>query len=80
MNNDNKDNFNKVTMMTIMHKRIRICICLYIGLEENLFPSQLSVNSREDLEEERRLFYVALTRAKKKFSFLMLQADGDGVN
>ena len=34
-----------------------------VGMEENLFPSQLSVNSREDLEEERRLFYVAVTRA-----------------
>ena len=35
------------------------------GLEENIFPSQLSVNSRDDLEEERRLFYVAVTRAKR---------------
>jgi len=34
-------------------------------MEENLFPSQLSLNSRSDLEEERRLFYVALTRAKE---------------
>ena len=37
-----------------------------VGVEENLFPSQLSLNSRTELEEERRLFYVALTRAKKK--------------
>ena len=37
-----------------------------VGMEENLFPSQLSTNTREDLEEERRLFYVALTRAEKK--------------
>jgi DNA helicase-2/ATP-dependent DNA helicase PcrA len=37
-------------------------------LEENLFPSQLSVNSREDLEEERRLFYVAATRAAHKLT------------
>src|SRR5690606_1096760 len=37
-----------------------------VGLEENLFPSQLSLNSRSDLEEERRLFYVAVTRAEKK--------------
>jgi len=36
-----------------------------VGMEENLFPSQLSVNSRTELEEERRLFYVALTRAEK---------------
>ena len=37
-----------------------------VGLEEDLFPSALSYNSREDLEEERRLFYVGITRAKKK--------------
>ena len=37
-----------------------------VGLEENLFPSQLSIGSRVDLEEERRLFYVALTRAEKQ--------------
>jgi DNA helicase-2/ATP-dependent DNA helicase PcrA len=36
-----------------------------VGLEENLFPSQLSINSRTELEEERRLFYVAVTRAEK---------------
>lgn len=39
-----------------------------VGLEENLFPSGLSVNSREELEEERRLFYVAITRAEKKLT------------
>ena len=37
-----------------------------VGLEENLFPSQMSMTSRADLEEERRLFYVALTRAEKR--------------
>jgi DNA helicase-2/ATP-dependent DNA helicase PcrA len=35
-----------------------------VGLEENLFPSQMALNSRTELEEERRLFYVAVTRAK----------------
>ena len=65
--NDNKDNFNKVTMMTIhAAKGLEFAYVYIVGLEENLFPSQLSVNSREDLEEERRLFYVALTRAKTK--------------
>ena len=40
---------------------------VYIGgLEENLFPSQMAITSREELEEERRLFYVAITRAKKQ--------------
>jgi DNA helicase-2/ATP-dependent DNA helicase PcrA len=37
-------------------------------MEENLFPSQLSVNSRTELEEERRLFYVAITRAEEKLT------------
>ena len=36
-----------------------------VGLEENLFPSAMSMNTRSELEEERRLFYVALTRAEK---------------
>jgi DNA helicase-2/ATP-dependent DNA helicase PcrA len=36
-----------------------------VGLEENLFPSQMTISSREDLEEERRLFYVAVTRAEQ---------------
>src|SRR5690625_6283884 len=34
-----------------------------VGLEENLFPSMMNLNTRQELEEERRLFYVALTRA-----------------
>ncbi|MEK9830810.1 MAG: 3'-5' exonuclease, partial [Schleiferiaceae bacterium] len=37
-----------------------------VGMEENLFPSMMSMGSRSDLEEERRLFYVALTRAEKR--------------
>jgi len=37
-----------------------------VGLEENLFPSIMALNSREDIEEERRLFYVALTRGEKQ--------------
>tara|TARA_B100000886_G_scaffold340523_1_gene310817 strand:+ start:6499 stop:8799 length:2301 start_codon:yes stop_codon:yes gene_type:complete len=64
---DDKDNFNKVTMMTIhAAKGLEFPYVYIVGLEENLFPSQLAVHSREELEEERRLFYVALTRAKKK--------------
>ena len=42
-----------------------------MGLEENLFPSQMALNTREELEEERRLFYVALTRAEKKATWLL---------
>ena len=65
--NDDKDNFNKVTMMTIhAAKGLEFPYVYIVGLEENLFPSQLAVHSREELEEERRLFYVALTRAEKK--------------
>jgi DNA helicase-2/ATP-dependent DNA helicase PcrA len=40
------------------------CVCVG-GIEETLFPSAMSINTREELEEERRLFYVAVTRAKK---------------
>ena len=65
--NDDKDNLNKVTMMTIhAAKGLEFPYVYIVGLEENLFPSQLAVHSREELEEERRLFYVALTRAEKK--------------
>ena len=56
---------NHVTLMTIhSSKGLEFPHVYLVGLEENLFPSQLSLNSRTDLEEERRLFYVAITRAK----------------
>ncbi len=57
---------NHVTMMTIhSSKGLEFQHVYLVGLEENLFPSQLSLGSRTDLEEERRLFYVAVTRAKE---------------
>ena len=57
---------DKVSLMTIhAAKGLEFGFVYIVGLEENLFPSQMSINSREDLEEERRLFYVALTRAEK---------------
>jgi DNA helicase-2/ATP-dependent DNA helicase PcrA len=60
------DEFNKVTLMTIHSaKGLEFEHCFIVGLEENLFPSQMSIGSPKDVEEERRLFYVALTRAKK---------------
>lgn len=60
---------DKVALMTIHSSKGLEFPCVYIsGLEENLFPSQLSLNSRKDLEEERRLFYVALTRAEKRLT------------
>lgn len=56
-----------VSLMTIHSaKGLEFPYVHIVGMEENLFPSQLSINSRTELEEERRLFYVALTRAEKK--------------
>ncbi len=61
------ENRNKVSLMTIhASKGLEFPYVFIVGLEENLFPSQLSLSSRADLEEERRLFYVALTRAEKR--------------
>jgi len=61
------DDPNKVTLMTVhMAKGLEFPYIYIVGMEEDLFPSGMSVNTRAELEEERRLFYVALTRAKKK--------------
>lgn len=58
---------DKVTLMTIhMAKGLEFNYVYICGLEEDLFPSQMMLSSRADLEEERRLFYVAITRAKKQ--------------
>src|SRR5690606_7566717 len=58
-----------VSLMTIhAAKGLEFPHVYVVGMEENLFPSQLSLNSRSDLEEERRLFYVAITRAEKKLT------------
>jgi len=57
---------NHVTLMTIhSSKGLEFPHVFLVGLEENLFPSQMVLNSRTELEEERRLFYVAVTRAMK---------------
>ncbi len=65
--NDKNPNADTVSLMTIhSSKGLEFPHVYIVGLEENLFPSQLSLNSRSDLEEERRLFYVAVTRAEKK--------------
>lgn len=64
--NDDKD-ADTVSLMTIHSaKGLEFPQVFVVGLEENLFPSQMSLNSRSDLEEERRLFYVAVTRAERK--------------
>ncbi|WEK20617.1 MAG: exodeoxyribonuclease V subunit gamma [Candidatus Pedobacter colombiensis] len=70
-NDDKKDDKEKdtVSLMTIhSSKGLEFKNVYVVGLEENLFPSQMSLNSRTDLEEERRLFYVAVTRAEKKLT------------
>jgi DNA helicase-2/ATP-dependent DNA helicase PcrA len=60
-------NDDAVTMMTIhMAKGLEFPYVFIVGLEEELFPSQMMISSRADLEEERRLFYVAITRSKSK--------------
>lgn len=65
---DQKDpNADVVKLMTIhASKGLEFPVVFIVGLEENLFPSQLSLHSKSDLEEERRLFYVATTRAEQK--------------
>ncbi|KMQ71916.1 ATP-dependent helicase [Chryseobacterium koreense] len=64
------DGTDKVSLMTIhLSKGLEFPIVHLVGLEENLFPSFMSSSTREELEEERRLFYVALTRAEKQVYF-----------
>lgn len=65
---DQKDqNADVVKLMTIhAAKGLEFPVVFVGGLEETLFPSAMSINTREELEEERRLFYVAVTRAKHK--------------
>ena len=61
------DEVDSVSLMTVhLSKGLEFPFVYIIGMEENLFPSSMSLDSREGLEEERRLFYVALTRAEKR--------------
>ncbi|WP_288981483.1 UvrD-helicase domain-containing protein [uncultured Flavobacterium sp.] len=56
---------DRVALMTIhLAKGLEFPHVFIVGLEEDLFPSAMSLNTRSELEEERRLFYVALTRAE----------------
>jgi len=58
---------DEVSLMTIhLSKGLEFTYVFIVGVEEDLFPSALSLNTRSELEEERRLFYVALTRAEKQ--------------
>ncbi|RDC55881.1 ATP-dependent DNA helicase [Pedobacter chinensis] len=72
LTNDDKDgdkNKDTVSLMTIHSaKGLEFKNVFIVGLEENLFPSQMSLTNRTDLEEERRLFYVAITRAEIKLT------------
>lgn len=65
---DKDDNdTNKVSLMTIhTSKGLEFPHVFIVGMEEELFPSGMSINTRSELEEERRLFYVAITRAEKQ--------------
>ena len=65
--NEKKSNVDSVSLMTIhLAKGLEFKYVYIVGLEENLFPSAMSMSTRSELEEERRLFYVALTRAEKQ--------------
>ena len=64
---NNDENADVVKLMTIHAAKGLEFTCVFaVGLEENLFPSAMSLYDRENLEEERRLFYVVITRAKAK--------------
>ena len=64
---DNDPNSDRVSLMTIhLAKGLEFPNVFIVGLEEDLFPSAMSLNTRSELEEERRLFYVALTRAEER--------------
>ena len=67
LDNEEGDDSDKVALMTIhLAKGLEFEYVFIVGLEENLFPSAMSMSTRSELEEERRLFYVALTRAEKQ--------------
>ncbi len=64
---DEKEDADTVKLMTIhAAKGLEFEVVFVGGLEETLFPNAMSINTREELEEERRLFYVAITRAKHR--------------
>ncbi len=64
---DDKENSDAVKLMTIHAAKGLEFSCVFVGgVEETLFPNAMAINTREELEEERRLFYVAVTRAKQK--------------
>lgn len=67
MDNEEEGDDDKVTLMTVhSSKGLEYKYVYILGCEENLFPSQRALESPDGVEEERRLFYVALTRAKSE--------------
>ena len=69
---EKNEDLNVVRLMTIHSaKGLEFDYVFVSGMEENLFPSSMSLDSRHEMEEERRLFYVALTRARKQVFLTM---------
>ena len=67
LDKDDDPNSDRVALMTIhLAKGLEFPYVFIVGLEEDLFPSAMSLNTRTELEEERRLFYVALTRSEER--------------
>ena len=66
MDEDDSSGDNKVTLMTVhAAKGLEFETVFVVGLEEELFPSSMSMDSPKQIEEERRLFYVVMTRARQ---------------
>ncbi|HON52042.1 MAG TPA: UvrD-helicase domain-containing protein [Bacteroidales bacterium] len=66
IDSDETEKLNKITLMTVHSaKGLEFEHCFIVGLEDGLFPSTMNKNNPHEIEEERRLFYVALTRAKQ---------------
>jgi DNA helicase-2/ATP-dependent DNA helicase PcrA len=71
---DDEESANKVTLMTVhSSKGLEFPYVFVTGMEENIFPSGGFMISESEVEEERRLFYVAMTRAKKAVAFSFAQ-------
>ena len=69
--NETEDDVEKVTLMTVhAAKGLEFDAVFIVGLEENLFPSDMSGDGEREIEEERRLMYVAMTRARKYLTLL----------
>ena len=69
--NETDEDMEKVTLMTVhAAKGLEFDAVFIVGLEENLFPSDMSGDDERQIEEERRLFYVAMTRARKHLTLL----------